>query len=308
MRGPTLLTRPDGTRIAYEDHVPLPLPHPAPPGSPPETVLLLHGLAGHRSEWNDLAGRLRTAGHRVVTYDARGHGESTRRPDEVTRASCVADAAALIEELSLTPVTLTGQSMGGRTALLLAAARPDLVKSLILVEAGPAPAPPDLPAHIAGWLDSWPTPFPSFEAATRFFGNEAWASGLERREDGWWARVDKDVMVESIRELAMPDDWPKWDGITCPTLVVKGANGTMRHSEFEAMQARRPDTTRLLTIPDAAHDVHLDQPKHLYDGIAAFLRNPRTVPARTSSGDGGGDDDGDEGGHRGDVRGGAVHG
>ncbi|MET8249603.1 alpha/beta hydrolase [Streptomyces sp. NPDC005202] len=84
--------------------------------------------------------------------------------------------------------------------------------------------------------------------------------------------MDKDVMVSSIRELTRRDYWREWEGLTCPALVVRGENGTMPETEFTAMQTRRPDTTLLLTIPDAAHDVHLDQPARLYEAVAAFLR------------------------------------
>jgi pimeloyl-ACP methyl ester carboxylesterase len=72
----------------------------------------------------------------------------------VTRAAPVEDAAMLIRGLALAPVTLVGQSLGGHTAMLLAAAHPGLVGSLTLVEAGPAGPSPDLPAQIAHWLDT----------------------------------------------------------------------------------------------------------------------------------------------------------
>ncbi|MCT9084789.1 alpha/beta hydrolase, partial [Streptomyces fulvoviolaceus] len=94
--------------MAYRDRTP---PHPA--SKPP--VLLLHGLAGHLGEWDDLADRLLSAGRRVVAYDARGHGASTRRPPTVTRAAHVEDAVSLVDELGLAPVTVVGQSLGGHT-------------------------------------------------------------------------------------------------------------------------------------------------------------------------------------------------
>ncbi|MEU6357779.1 alpha/beta hydrolase, partial [Streptomyces sp. NPDC047072] len=133
-----LLTAPDGTRIAYRDR--------SGPGIP---VLLLHGLAGHLGEWDDLAARLVSAGHRVVAYDARGHGASTRRPASVSRAAHVGDAVAVEAALDLGPAVVVGQSMGGSTAMLLAAGRPELVRSLVLVEAGPA-GPRACPADHAG--------------------------------------------------------------------------------------------------------------------------------------------------------------
>ncbi|WP_328440379.1 alpha/beta hydrolase [Streptomyces sp. NBC_00444] len=264
----TTLTTPDGTRIAYRDHSP---PHTPPTPRAPGPVLLLHGLAGHMGEWDDLARRLLDEGRRVVAYDARGHGASTRRPPTMSRAACVADAVALVEELSLAPVTLIGQSLGGHTALLLAAAHPALVQSLILIEAGPGGPNPDLPSSIAAWVDSWPTPFRSPAAAQAFFGHEAWAANVEEREDGWYPRVDRDTMIAAVTELAAHDYWDDWTRITCPALVIRGADGTMPERDHRDMRARRPTRTALEVIPAAAHDVHLDQPERLHAAVRAFL-------------------------------------
>ncbi|NGO11483.1 alpha/beta hydrolase, partial [Streptomyces sp. HC44] len=210
------------------------------PPLPP--LLLLHGLAGHTGEWDDLAARLQADGHRVVTYDARGHGASTRRPRDMTRASFVADAVTLIEHLSLAPVVLVGQSLGGHTALLTAAAHPHLVDTLLLIEAGPGGANPNLPSEIGTWLDNSPMPF-----------------------------VDRDMMVAAVAELAERSYWDEWDRVRCPALVVRGANGTMRAAEPAEMRTRRPTATRTELIQDAGHDVHLDQPERLYEAVRAFL-------------------------------------
>ena len=86
-------------------------------GSP---VLLLHGLAGYAGEWSQTAEWL-SERHRVVAFDARGHGRSERFPRDVSYAAHVADAAYVIERLELSPCTAIGQSLGGLTALLLAA-------------------------------------------------------------------------------------------------------------------------------------------------------------------------------------------
>ncbi len=63
-------------------------------------LLLLHGLAGHRGEWDALAARF-SATHRVVAFDARGSGESTRRPGDVTRAAHVRDVLAVARRFGL---------------------------------------------------------------------------------------------------------------------------------------------------------------------------------------------------------------
>ncbi|GAA2419755.1 alpha/beta hydrolase [Streptomyces glaucus] len=258
------LTVPDGTRLAHRDHTPSP---PAPETGP---VLLLHGLAGHQGEWDDLVPRLLADGHRVVTYDARGHGASTRRPATVTRACHVRDAVALIEHLALAPVTLVGQSLGGHTAMLLAAHHPDLVRSLVLVEAGPGGPSPELPDRTARWLDSWPVPFASPEEARRFLGHRAWAAGLERRPDGWHPRFDRTTMIDTVSELATTAYWDAWSRVTSPTLLVRGEHGTLTEQDATKALTRRPATRHVL-VPDAGHDVHLDQPGRLHEEIARFL-------------------------------------
>jgi pimeloyl-ACP methyl ester carboxylesterase len=255
---------PDGTQIAYRTHTPTPGPGRSP-------LLLLHGLAGHMAEWDALTEHLLRDGHTVITYDARGHGASTRRPPTMSRAACVADAATLITELSLPPVILIGQSLGGHTAMLTAATHPHVVDSLILIEAGPGGPNPQLPDEISSWLSTWPTPFKSLPEAEAFLGHEAWARGLEQRDDGWHPRFDADRMTEAVQELATHSYWQDWSRITCPTLAIRGENGTIPADELTKMKTRRPDT-HTAVIPDAAHDVHLDQPRRLYEAIAKFLR------------------------------------
>jgi pimeloyl-ACP methyl ester carboxylesterase len=278
------VTTPDGTRLAYRDH------HPPPPTyAPRPTLLLLHGLAGHMGEWDDLTERLLADGHRVVTYDARGHGASTRRPPDMTRASSVTDVTAVIELLALAPVTIVGHSLGGHTALLTAAAHPRLIQGLILVEAGPSGPSPHLPTEIGNWLDGWPLPFKSLADAEVFLGHEAWARGLEQRPDGWYARVDRDTMVAAVAELAERAYWDEWEQVRCPTLVLRGTKGSMRASEMTEMetrhrtrdqsgdQSRRPtSSTTAETIQDAGHDVHLDQPERLHAAIRGFLNRHRS--------------------------------
>ncbi|WP_258054991.1 alpha/beta fold hydrolase [Streptomyces sp. Ru71] len=269
------LTTDDGTRIAYDDQGRTDSPNPP--------VLLLHGLAGHLGEWDDLTPRLLSTGHRVIRYDARGHGASTRRPGDMTRAAAVADAAALLTHLGAAPATLIGQSLGGLTALLLAARHPRLVSHLILMEAGPAGPTPSLPTDIAKWLATWPTPFRSFEEAKTFLGHEAWARGLQKRENGYHPRFDPAAMTEAVSELATENYWSDWSRITCPTLVLRGERGTMPAEEAKEMQTRRPDT-KVEVITGAGHDVHLERLTQAYQAITAFLREDKYPPLWTRSG------------------------
>ncbi|MGW6690354.1 alpha/beta fold hydrolase [Streptomyces sp. NPDC054961] len=259
-----------------------PHPHPHPP------VVLLHGLAGHAGEWDAAASHLSTR-HRVVVVDQRGHGASERHPSDVSRAAYVADVRAVCEQLGLHRPVLVGQSLGGHTAMLTAAAHTDLVRGLVLVEAGAAAAAPDTPEKIGGWLDSWPVPFPSTAAAREFLTGQgldggAWAAGLEQRADGWYPRFDRAVMVGAITENTTRDWWPQWRAVRCPTLLVIGEDGIVPPEESVRMlDSADPSTaTTAVSVPGTGHDVHLERPAVLHALLSAFLERlprERALPA-----------------------------
>ncbi|MYW11122.1 alpha/beta fold hydrolase [Streptomyces sp. SID2563] len=236
-------------------------------------VVLLHGLAGHAGEWDALA-ELLASRHRVVAVDQRGHGASERRPDDVSRAAYVADVVAVVRHLGLERPVLVGQSLGGHTAMLTAAAHPGLPGALVLVEAGSGGPNPGVAEDIGGWLDSWPVPFASREAAAAFFGGgpggEGWAAGLVERDGGWRPRFDRDVMTGSLAENARRSFHEEWDRVVCPTLLVLARKSFVPAEEVDEMLRRRPET-HAVSVPGTGHDLHLERPDALYGALSAFL-------------------------------------
>jgi pimeloyl-ACP methyl ester carboxylesterase len=215
--------------------------------------------------------------YRVVALDQRGHGASERRPADVSCAAYAADVAAVIGALELAGAVLVGQSMGGAIAMLTAAAHPDLVRALVLVEAGVGDPHPETPGRIEWWLAFWPLPFASRAEAAGFFGGgpagAGWAAGLEEREDGWWPRFEPGVMVRSIEEIGRWDFRPEWDQVGCPALVVRAEAGIVTAEGAREMARRRPGT-RVVTVAGAGHDVHLEKPQALRAAITDFLTPP----------------------------------
>jgi pimeloyl-ACP methyl ester carboxylesterase len=256
------MTVDDGTEIAVTSW----------PGAEP-AVVVLHGLAGSSREFVPTAEAL--SGRAVVLVDQRGHGASTRRPVDVSRAAFVADAVAVIRSVTTEPVVLVGQSMGAHTAMLVAAARPDLVRGLVLLEGDQGSGTAEDHAAIGAFFRSWPTPFPDRAAAQAALGDgplaQAWVDDLEQRPDGLRPRFDADVMQAVIEGVGEPR-WEEWESVTAPTLVLY-ADGGMFTADRQDAFVRRGRSVTVHRLRGASHDAHLDAFDQWIDALQTFLRS-----------------------------------
>ena len=117
------MIRANGTALYYEDT-----------GGTSVPVVFSHGLLWDTKLFAPQIAVLKDR-YRCIAYDHRGQGRSA---DDTGRAisleTLTADAAALIEKLDLGPVHFCGLSLGGIVAMRLAIARPDLIRSLVLLD------------------------------------------------------------------------------------------------------------------------------------------------------------------------------
>ena len=116
-------------------------------------IVLLHGLTASRRYVVMGSSLLERSGHRVVAYDARGHGESSPAPEARAYGyeHLSADLEAVLDELGIDAAVLAGASMGAHTALRLALERPERVSALALITPGYDPARAGDPASLARW-------------------------------------------------------------------------------------------------------------------------------------------------------------
>jgi pimeloyl-ACP methyl ester carboxylesterase len=116
-------------------------------GGPGTPVVLLHGLTATRRYVVMGSKALERSGHRVIAYDARGHGESD--PGEHYRYEDLAgDLLALLDERGIDRAVLAGASMGAHTAVRVALDNPDRVAGLVAIT--PAYRPGEDP-DLARW-------------------------------------------------------------------------------------------------------------------------------------------------------------
>ena len=100
--------------------------------SHPTPIVLLHGLTATRRYVVMGSKVLERAGHRVVAYDARGHGESDPAAP-YDYPSLAADLVGLLDDLGIERATLAGASMGAHTALRFALDHPGRVAGLVII-------------------------------------------------------------------------------------------------------------------------------------------------------------------------------
>jgi pimeloyl-ACP methyl ester carboxylesterase len=123
------ITTPSGIRIAVDEW----------PGDG-DAVVLAHGGGQTRHSWGGTAAVLASHGHRVVSMDLRGHGDSAWDPTGDYSMSAYRDDALAVAGWIGEPVAWVGASLGGMTGLHAVDAAPDAFSALVLVDITPRPA------------------------------------------------------------------------------------------------------------------------------------------------------------------------
>jgi pimeloyl-ACP methyl ester carboxylesterase len=244
-------------------------------------IVLLHGWTMTHQVWDqqvlDLGAR-----HRLILPDLRGHGDSDKplRGYELDRHA--ADIDALISRLELGPVTLVGWSFGGMTAMRVAAAYPDRVHGLVLINAaGPKYlATDDFPyGHSGATLQEWLGRERQELAPWRRFCMEAmprvpydplltdWLWMQSMRTPSWAA-------APMLEDYARADLRPELGRITAPTLILHG-----RHDVFCAPEAARfvagaIPGARLIEFEDSGHSPQWEERDRFKAALDLFLERP----------------------------------
>lgn len=243
--------------------------HASTSGVGPRTVLL-HGFTQNADCWGSF-GRHLGAGRQLVLVDAPGHGRSGNDDADLPAAArLVADVGGRADYV--------GYSMGGRIALHLALAAPDLVRRLVVIGAtGGIDDPGERgrrraadeelaraleSAPLAAFLDRW-------LAGPLFADLPPSAACLPQRLTNRPAGL-----AASLRRCGTGNQQPLWDrleALDMPVLVVAGERDERFRMVGERLVSSIGSNARLAVIPDAGHAAHLERPLEAARVIDGFL-------------------------------------
>jgi 3-oxoadipate enol-lactonase len=222
-------------------------------------VVLSNSLGATRAMWDPQVPALAER-FRVVTYDTRGHGESPAPAGPYTLDDLVDDLVALLDQLGAGRAHVAGLSLGGMTAMRLAARESDRVRRLALLCTSAKADPqgfldraaaarsggtaPLAPVVVSRWL----TPAFAADHPDLVARLEAMIAGAD--DEGYAA------CCEVVAGLDLREDLGR---ITAPTLVVSGAEDPALPPEHQRVIAEGIPGAELLTVSPGAHLANLEQ-------------------------------------------------
>ena len=238
-------------------------------------VLLLHGLGSSARDWELVAPQL-AAGHRVIRPDVRGHGRSDKPPGPYSVPLFAKDVAALCDRLGLTQLHVMGLSMGGMIAFQLALDRPELVRSLTIVNSGPDMVPRTASRFVAFkmrllLLRLFGPPFLAKIVARKLFPKPE-QDALRQQVQAALGSNDPQVYLDATRALIGWTVLPRLGEISCPVLILASDNDYTPLSEKQAYAALLKNA-RLEEVRDSGHASPMDQPAQVSEKALRFFQS-----------------------------------
>ncbi len=243
-------------------------------------LVMLHGLSGHARTWDDTAAALGARYH-VLAPDQRGHGDTDWAP-KYGFAPMAQDLLGFLDALDLREVTLMGLSMGGIVSFVFAAAHPDRVSRLVVMDIGPEIAAAGA-TNVASALAAKDT----FSSEDEAFA-QARASNPRPTDERVRRRVSHNLRTlpdgtltfkydnalrdpRNLFDLTAKQRWEAWRAVSCPVLLVRGDDSDVLAAETaQRMLAENPNAS-MASVPECGHSITLDNPDGLLEVVSPWL-------------------------------------
>jgi pimeloyl-ACP methyl ester carboxylesterase len=257
----------NGTRLYYEDT-----------GGGGEPIVFSHGVLWNCRMYDKQVEALRGR-YRCIAYDHRGQGQSdVPRVDVIDMETLYADAVALIEKLGVGPCHFVGLSMGGFVGMRLAARRPDLVRSLVLMETrAEAEAPEKVRRYrLLTTIVRWVGVRPVVDRGMNIMFGRTFMSDPARAadRDEWRRRLLKtrrDIYRAVNGVIYRQGVEGELSRIRVPTLVMVGEeDNTTGLQDAQRIQQGVPGA-ELVHMPRCGHTSTVENPAAVNDILTRFL-------------------------------------
>jgi len=251
-----------------------------------EPLLFIHGLGSCGDDWRPQLDYFRDH-YRTIACDLRGHGRSSKPRTAYSIEGFARDVASLLRELETGPAHVIGISLGGMVAFQLAIDAPERVRSLTIVNSGPAvPAATfkqRLPLHIRlVYARVLGLRGMAKMIAKRLFPKPGQAE-LQRAFIARLAANDKHCYLASLRAIFA--GWGVADRlaeIQCPVLVL-ASDQDYTPVALKHAYAKRLPNARVVVVPDARHALPMERPREFNEAVETFLASLQSSDARPAA-------------------------
>jgi pimeloyl-ACP methyl ester carboxylesterase len=255
----------NGAQIHYEEA-----------GSGPETLVFSHGLLMSGEMFADQVAAFRDR-YRCITFDHRGQARSEVTAGGYDMDSLAEDAALLIEKLGCAPCHFAGLSMGGFVGMRLAIRRPELLRSLCLIEttADPEPEENKGPYRKLAFIGRWlgfrlvVDKLMGIMFSQTFLRDPAKADVRARWRNHLLGLNKKGTSRAAHGVIDRQGVYGQLDRVSTPTLIIVGEEDVATvPMKSERMHAAIRDS-RLVVLPRAGHSSSIEEP----EAVTAAMRN-----------------------------------
>ncbi|HUP23324.1 MAG TPA: alpha/beta fold hydrolase [Thermoanaerobaculia bacterium] len=241
-----------------------------------EALVLAHGLGGNHAIWFQQVPEL-AARFRVITWDSRGFGRSTRTTGELGFAASARDLLAVLDHLEVERAHVVGQSMGGWIALRFALDHPERTRSLVLADSPGGISSPELLAIFDRLAAEGRTP--QAMAGVPIDRHPALDDDLGRRDPvraflyraiGSVAPNAPAEMGALMRNTTVADT--ELRRLAMPVLFLVGTEDAIFPPGLIRAAAARVPGARVVEIPGAGHSPYFEMPEAWNRVVATFLQ------------------------------------
>ena len=242
-----------------------------------EPLVLIHGLGSSGKDWERQV-RAFAERYRVITFDLRGHGASSKPAGPYSIAELAHDTSLLMNGLHAEPAYVVGVSLGGMIALQLTLDRPDLVRRLVIVNSAPAVVPRGLRQHGALLLRRATLELFGLDAMGRVIGKRLFPRpdqvGLRAEFRERWRQNEQVAYRAALEAIVGWSVSDRLSSLRCPTLVVSGDRDYTPVAYKQQYMQLIPNA-ELAVIADSGHGTPIDQPEAFNVAVLAFLTGSR---------------------------------